>query len=175
MAVPPRRTRVPGTFFITSRTWESRKLFIKPPACEVFIETLLHYRDEGCYLVHSFVLIPDHFHILLTPGPTTTLERAVQFIKGGSARRICQVLSSRLPVCQRGYTDHRIRDAQDYENHVRYIEANPVKAGLALSTKEYPWSSACGRFAMDEPPQGLKPPRKAELFGTVETVPLRLH
>ena len=175
MALPPRRTYIPGTYFVTSRTWESRQLFIRPPVCEIVVETLFHYRDKHNYLLHSFVLMPDHVHLILTPGPDISLERAVQFVKGGSARRITQSLNYRLPVWQRGYTDHRIRDVQDYENHRRYIEANPVKARLALSAKEYPWSSAGGRFPMDEPPQGLKPLKKAELIGTVETVPLRLH
>jgi putative transposase len=173
MAVPPRRTYIPGTYFITSRTWESRKLFIKTPVCEIVIETLLHYRDKNSYLLHSFVLMPDHVHLILTPGPEISLERAVQFVKGGSARRISRTLNYHLPVWQRGYTDHRIRDVQDYENHLRYIEENPVKAGLTTSAKEYPWCSACGRFPMDDPPQGLKPLRNGTYVGTVETVPLR--
>jgi putative transposase len=173
MAVPPRRIQNAGTYFITSRTWESRKLFIKPPVCEIVLETLLHYREQENYLLHSFVLMPDHLHIILTPGPGIALERAIQFIKGGSARRISQALSFRLPVWQRGYTDHRIRDAQDYENHLRYIEQNPVKQGLAVSPGEYPWSSASGHFSVDAFPQGLKPLTRAEPSGTVETVPLR--
>ena len=171
MAVPPRRSRVPGTFFVTSRTWESRKLFTKPPACEIFIETLLHYRSQQSYLLHAFVLMPDHFHLLLTPGPAMSLERAVQYIKGGSARRICQKLSYRFPVWQRGFSDHRIRDPLDYETHLRYIHANPVKQRLALALAEYPWTSASGRFPSDEPPQGLKPLKQAISVGTVETVP----
>ena len=82
-------------------------------------------------------------------------------------------MNYRLPVWQRGYTDHRIRDAQDYENHLRYIESNPVRAGLASSAKEYPWCSACGRFPVDESPQGLKPLTEGALIGTVKTVPLQ--
>jgi putative transposase len=174
MAVPARRIHAPGTYFITARTWESRKLFIKPPVCEIVIETLFHYRNKQNYFLHAFVLMPDHIHLILTPGPEISLERAVQFVKGGSARRINQTLNYRLPVWQRGYTDHRIRDAQDYENHVRYIHTNPVKAGLVLSAREYRWCSAFRHYPMDEPPQGLKPLKDTESFGTVETVPLRV-
>jgi len=155
MAVPPRRMKSAGTYFVTSRTRESRKLFIKPPVCEIVIETIPHYRDQGNYLLHSFVLMPDHVHIILTP-KAVSLERAVQFIKGGSARRIARQLHSRLPVWQRGYTDHRLRDAQDYATHLIYIDENPVKGGLVKSARDYIWSSASGRYAMDEP-QGLKP------------------
>jgi REP-associated tyrosine transposase len=156
MAVPARRVHMGGTYFITSRTWESRKLFIKPAVCEIVIETMLSYRDAGHYLLHSFVLMPDHLHVLLTPGDSISLERAVQFIKGGSSRRITQQLNFRQSIWQRGYTDHRIRDAQDYETHCRYIEANPVRAGLVGSAREYSWSSTSKQLVMDEP-QGLKP------------------
>ena len=173
MAVPPRRIKVPGTYFVTSRTWESRELFIKATVCEIVIETLFHYRDQHSYLLHSFVLMPEHFHLILTPGADISLERAVQFIKGGSARSISQALNFRLPVWQRGYTDHRIRDGHDYETHLKYIEENPVKRKLVSSASEYPWSSACGCFPVDESPQGLKALTKTGPFGTVETVPLR--
>ena len=174
MAIPARRMKEAGTYFITSRTWESRKLFGKQSICEIVIEAMLHYRDQGKYQLHAFVLMPDHVHAILTPGSEIPLERAVQLIKGGSAREVSERLDYRFPVWQRGYTDHRIRNGQDYETHLRYIEANPVKAGLAGSAAEYPWSSASPCFSMIEP-QWLKPLRKTPNFGTVETVPLRQH
>lgn len=131
----------------------------------------LHYRNQQVYLLHAFVLMPDHFHLLLTPGPGTSLERAVQGIKGGSARKIRQELALRFPAWQRGFSDHRIRDPLDCETHLRYIEENPVKRRLVLAVGEYPWCSASGRFQLDDLPQGLKPLTKRTLVGTVETVP----
>jgi len=164
MAVPKRRTHAPGTYFVTSRTWESRKLFIKPPLCEIALETWFHYRDQRNYLLHSFVLLPDHFHVILTPGPDITLERAVQFIKGGSSRRIREAFNLRLPVWQRGFTDHRIRDSQDYRIHVQYIEQNPVKQGLVERPEDYAWSSASGRFSMDLLPSGVETHEQERAF-----------
>jgi putative transposase len=157
MAVPQRHGRVPGTYFVTSRTWQSRAIFKIAPPGEIFIESLLHYREQGAYKLHEFVLMPDHFHILLTPGETTALERTVQFIKGGSAKRIREARLLQFPVWQRGFSDHRIRDAADYELHVRYIAQNPVKKHLAIEAHEYRWSSAFGAYQMDCAPQGLKP------------------
>ena len=52
---------------------------------QLFIEVLLHYRRQGKYLLHEFVLMPDHFHVLITPA--ITLERALQLIKGGFSFR----------------------------------------------------------------------------------------
>lgn len=157
MAVPKRHGSTPGTYFLTSRSWESRKLFVQEPICRIFVESLFHYRDEGAYGLHAFVLMPDHFHMLMTPSATTTLERAVQYIKGGSAHRIRKELVFRFPVWQRGFSDHRIRDAEDYERHLKYIEQNPVKRRLVVNAAEYAWSSPSGKFRLDEPPQRLKP------------------
>ena len=159
MAVPKRHGSVPGTYFVTSSTWERRAIFNAASPCEIFIESLFRYRDEGACRLHAFVLMPDHFHMLLTPGDDTALERTVQFIKGGSARRIREALQFRFPVWQRGFSDHRIRDAADYDVHGHYIAHNPVKKHLATGPGEYRWSSASGAFQMDRWPQGLKPLR----------------
>jgi len=144
---------------------------MKEPACRLFVEALLHYRDEGAYALHAFVLMPEHFHALLTLAEGTTLERAVQFIKGSSAHAIRKELPSRVPVWQRGFSDHRIRDLQDHEVHLRYIARNPVKRRLVFAPEEYPWSSASGRFRLDDPPQGLKPREGTRAVGTAEAVP----
>jgi putative transposase len=170
MSTPKRHGTLPGTYFVTSRTWESRAIFKVAPPGEIFVESLLHYRETGAYRLHAFVLMPDHFHALLTPGQETTLERAVQFIKGGSARAIRERLILRFPVWQRGFSDHRIRDAADFDLHLHYLDQNPVKRHLAMIAAEYAWSSASGAFRMDEVPQGLKPLRAAA-SGTAKAVP----
>jgi REP-associated tyrosine transposase len=157
MAVPKRHQSLPGTYFVTSRTWESRKLFVKREVCQLFVETLLHCRDKGIYRLHGFVLMPEHFHILITPANNTTLERAIQFIKGGSARLIGKELRFTFPVWQRGFSDHRIRDRHDYQEHLTYLEQNPVKRGLCRSVQEYEFSSASGQYALNDIPQPLKP------------------
>ena len=161
MSTPSRHGQVRGTYFVTSRTWESRKLFVIDATCEVFVRTLAKYRDAGEFALHGFVLMPDHFHVLLTPVKDKTLERCVQMIKGGSAHAIRTERAMTFPVWQRGFSDHRIRGAADWANHVRYIELNPVKARLVLESREYPWSSGSGAFTLDEVPQGLKPLVKA--------------
>ena len=100
-----------------------------------------------------FVIMPDHFHALLTPAAEISLEKAVQFIKGGFSFR----LKSKRQVWQPSFTNHRIRDAEDYEWHREYIRMNPVRAGLVGRVEDYPYSSANGRFELDTMPPGLKP------------------
>ena len=65
-----------------------RYIFQGMEIARVFLKALYHYRREGAYLLHEFVLMPDHFHLLITPAPDVTPERAMQLIKGGSSRRL---------------------------------------------------------------------------------------
>jgi putative transposase len=132
---------------------------------------MLHYRDNQAYQVHAFVLMPEHFHLLLTPSAELSLERAVLLVKGGSAHTIRKELRLAFPVWQRGFSDHRIRESADYAAHLRYIDNNPVKRGLVERAMAYTWSSASGRFPMDGVPQRLKPTLGSKLRGTAEAVP----
>ena len=136
MAIPLRAPRL-GTFFITSATYNRRRLFQVPATAELFLETLQHYRREGYYKLHAFVVMPDHFHLIVTP-QGITIDRAMGFIKGGFSHR----LASKFPVWQRGFTDHRIRDAEDMETRRNYMHKNPVRAGLVVEAEMYRYSSA---------------------------------
>ena len=136
MAIPSRAPRL-GTFFITTATYNRRSLFQVPANAEVFIETLQHYRHAGHYRLHAFVVMPDHVHLIVTP-QGITIERAMGLIKGGFSHR----MASNFPVWQRGYTDHRIRDAEDMETRRRYLHMNPVRGGLVAAAEMYPYSSA---------------------------------
>ena len=141
------------TFFITSVTAQRRTLFQRTAAADLLVDVFLHYREQGEYLLHDFVIMPDHFHALITPAPEISLERAVQFIKGGFSFR----LKSSLPVWQASFTNHRIRDDEDFERHREYIRMNPARAELVRRPEDYPHSSASGKFRLDPAPPGLKP------------------
>jgi len=141
------------TFFITSVTAQRHTVFQTDAAANLFIDVLLHYRSQGKFLLHEFVVMPDHFHALITPDDEISLERAVQFIKGGFSYR----LKSKLPVWQASFTNHRIRDEEDFERHREYIWMNPVRARLARTPEEYPYSSENKKFVLDPMPPGLKP------------------
>ena len=141
------------TFFITSVTAQRRAVFRHDPTAALFVETLLHYRAERKYLLHEFVIMPDHFHALITPAIELSLERAVQLIKGGFSHR----LHSRLPVWQASLTNQRIHDLEDFEKYRNYIRMNPVRARLAERAERYSYSSSAQAFEMDPLPPGLKP------------------
>jgi putative transposase len=139
---------------VTTETWQRRALFRNERWAMLLIDTIYHYRGTA-YLLHEFVIMPDHIHLLITP--TTSLEKAVQFIKGGFSYRAKKELGSNMEVWQKGFQDHRIRDAADCNVHVTYIRENPVRKHLCNQAEEYAYSSAHVGLEFDEVPQGLKP------------------
>ena len=157
------------TYFVTASTWQRRALFRNARWAELFVETLQSYRGRG-YLLHEYVLMPDHFHVLITP--TVTLERAVQFLKGGFSHRAKKELGSSMEIWQPGFSDHRIRDWGDFEIHVGYIYRNPVGKGFVERAIDYPSCSAFPGIVKDEVPHWLKPLEEI-LVGTAEAVPFQ--
>jgi putative transposase len=147
-------TNTSQTYMVSSSTWERRALFRNERWARLLIDTLYQYRGSA-YLLHEFVVMPDHIHVLMSP--LTSLEKAVQFIKGGFSYRAKKELGSNMEVWQKGFSDHRLRDAGDYQFHVIYIRQNPVTQRLCERLEEYPYSSARVGFELNEVPQGLKP------------------
>ena len=144
------------TFFVTSVTWGRRPLFRAEPLAARLVETLFTRRDEGCYALHEFVVMPDHFHLLVTPRATLSLERVMQLVKGGFSYELRKQRPAMM-IWEKSFTNHRIRNAEDYSEHARYIHFNPVRAGLVPSPGGYRFCSPCPGYRLDEPPQGLKP------------------
>jgi len=159
------------TYFVTSDTWERRALFNTESWARLFFKVLLSYRCEA-YLLHEFVLMPDHFHLLITP--STAIEKAVQLIKGGFSFHAKKDLGSNMEIWHRGFADHRIRDAEDYDKHLHYIHLNPVKKHLCANPAEFRYSSAYPGWKLDPIPQGLKPGEfLGPVIGTTEVVPFQ--
>jgi len=154
--VRPQHVHNFGTYFVTTQTWGRRSLFQVDELARLFIETLYNYRTKGNYFLHEFVVMPNHVHLIVTPN-AITLERTMQLIKGGYSHSLRLNGRPTLEVWQPGYTDHRIRDAEDWTQHVEYIHLNPVRAHLCRSTEEFKYSSASGLYQLDPIPQWLKP------------------
>ena len=141
------------TFFVTFVTNERRSIFQVEKNATLLIEVFASDRARGRYQLHAWVIMPDHIHLLLTPGPKTTLEKAIQFIKGGFSYQI----KSTRPTWERSFTEHRVRDHADFQHHLQYIEQNPVQAGLSTTAIEYKFGSASHPRDTDPIPDHLRP------------------
>jgi putative transposase len=149
MLLAPQETR---TFFTSSATWERRLILQSNPLCNLLLDVLRENRAKQRLQVHEFVFMPDHVHLILTPAPLVTLEKAMQFIKGGFSYRAKKEMGLNFEIWQKGYNEHRIRNAEKFAQHVEYVWMNPVKAGLVERLEEFPYSSAQLKAEVDPAP-----------------------
>ena len=170
-ADPSRVIASDRTFFVTSSTWEKRGLLQSSRAASLFIDVLYHYRAQRKYVLHEFVVMPDHFHALITVGAGMTVEKAMQLIKGGFAFRAGRELGFRAPVWQKGFSEVRVNDREAYLSVREYIHANPVKRFLVAVEADYPYSSAHSGFELDGPPQRLKARPESTTFVIARAMP----
>lgn len=109
------------------------------------VENALFSGDGTAYRLLSWVVMPNHVHALIETQPSAALASVVKGWKGASARQANQVLKRQGRFWERDYYDRFIRDDEHLSAVLRYIEQNPVKAGLAQRCSEWPLGSA--RFA----------------------------
>src|ERR1035441_10878697 len=93
MAAPYRGNTGSGTYFITACAFQKQQLLQSDRMARLFLDVVLNYRSQEKYLLHEFVLMPDHFHLLITP--LATLERALR-----SEEHTSELQSLRHLVCR---------------------------------------------------------------------------
>src|SRR6185437_11382777 len=96
------------TFFATTKTSMGRPVFQSERNAALLIDVLRSCVAAKRFRMHDFVVMPDHLHVLLTVTGDTTIERAMQFIKGGFSYRIKKELGYLGEVWQRGFSELRI-------------------------------------------------------------------
>ena len=157
MARPQHRTSPGSTYFVTTKSFQRAAIFQSHSAANIIVTKLLHYRDAGAYHLHAFVLMPDQLHLLFTPCGSTSLEKAMQLIKGGSSHQVRKQLGGRREIWQPGFHEATIRDHADYLCKICYVNQNPVVARFTPDHADWIWGSASQRYNLDPIPQGLKP------------------
>ncbi len=117
-------------------------LWLNDPEIAGFVTRTIHRGEElGQYVLKSYVVMPNHVHVLLEP--IISLSRLTNGIKGVSARNANLKLGrTGKPFWQDESFDHWIRDPGQYARTMAYIENNPVKARLCAKPEDWPWSSA---------------------------------
>jgi REP element-mobilizing transposase RayT len=104
-------------------------LLREPANAEVVAETFHHY-DQRHYLLHAWVVMPNHVHVLASPGEANSLHRIVAGWKRFTGTRINARTGKSGPFWQKDYFDRLIRDWDHFMNVARYIRRNPAKAKL---------------------------------------------
>jgi REP element-mobilizing transposase RayT len=142
---PPARLNSGGAFVAMDKLLDHARngpLFLRQPEiASMIVEALMHGERLGRYEMHAFVVMPNHVHIL-----ATSLVKSsdwLRSLKGFTGRAGNKVLGRiNVPFWQDESYDRFVRDAQEFRNIRRYIENNPVKAGLVTSPEDFSWSSS---------------------------------
>lgn len=137
--MPPRLKRVYGwnhLHFVTFSCYKRQPFLREPQARDVFLRALEKMRVSYGVLVDSYVVMPEHVHLLLSEPPEAALSVALQALKISVAR-----LSEQRPYWQKRYYDFNVFTEKKVVEKRRYIHRNPVARGLVLEPGDWAWSS----------------------------------
>lgn len=118
---------------------------LRDPRCAGILQEKLLQYDGDKYRLIAWAVMPNHVHVLFELLPGHSTGQVLQLWKGGSSFEINKLLGRSGPVWMREYHDRYMRDNEHLDNTVRYIEYNPVKAGLVGAAEQWPFSSAALR------------------------------
>ena len=126
------------------------------PELASLVAGAVQFFDGQRYELCAWVVMPNHVHLLILPRvPVPTITR---WLKSWTARQANEMLGQAgRPFWQDESYNHWARDRPERERIARYIEQNPVSAGLAASPEEWAWSSAGGQAAPPAPPSEQQP------------------
>ena len=125
-------------YHISSST-HCKKRFLADLECgRIVVRSMKREQDAGHTETLAFVVMPDHFHWLLSLSGTRPLSVSVNTVKSYAARRINCLLNRHGQIWQRGFFDRAIRRDEDLVRVARYIVANPVRAEIVESIRDYP-------------------------------------
>lgn len=132
--------------------------FLRDERIANFTERALFCYDNQYYRLLRWVIMPNHVHVLIDKLPGHSLSTIVQNWKSLTAHQANQLLGRRGVFWMAEYYDRYVRNEEHLSRVIAYIDANPVKAGLADSPSAYRWSSAyydsIDRAQPENPPNG---------------------
>jgi putative transposase len=141
MPRPPRRFVPEGFYHIMSRGNNRNVVFRDDDCFRFYLLSFLDIRAAQGFFCSSFVLMPNHVHLLLSPG-LSDLSHVMHCLNTRYAKYFCSRFGHIGHVWQ-GRFQCRTIEHEDYLNICRqYIENNPVRAGLVDTAEEWPYSSA---------------------------------
>jgi putative transposase len=125
--------------------------WLKLPEIAQLIETAMLHFDSERYRLLAWCVMPNHVHALIEIKEGFPMPKVLHSWKSYTATQANKRLGRCGDFWQREYLDRFVRNAEHYQTVVSYIEANPIKAGLAEVKTEWPWSSARFRSLLGAP------------------------
>jgi len=150
MRAMPRQARIVFAGFphhVTQRGNHRQLVFFGAEDARAYLRLLREYATEHGVEIVAWCLMPNHVHLVAIPAEATGLHRLLKAVHGQYAQRINRMRELTGHLWQGRYFSSTL-DPRYFRNAVRYVELNPVRAGLVERAEAYEWSSAqahCGR------------------------------
>jgi len=148
-------------YHILNRGNAKQVVFKKAQDYQVFVELMMEAkkRYSGIRLM-AYCLMPNHFHLVLQPDQGIHLSQWMHWLMTTHVRRYHQHHQTGGHLWQDRYKSFVIQDDDHLLTVLRYVEGNPVRAGLVDFAEEWPWSShrervRGGRVLVDHTPVEL--------------------
>ena len=155
---------LPGALhFVTGNLLDRIPVFDQEACCRAFLMTCGELMSEWPSKMIAYVLMPDHFHLVVNPrdGRITQLVGALKSLSAKSIVETAHGIDFRRErpdddgsthhVWQESFKAMPLWSSWMIWQKINYIHANPVKAGLVKSAKDYPWSSFQAFYSDSEP------------------------
>ncbi len=141
MARLPRLT-IPGyPHHVIQRGNNRQPIFANDADRRLLLALWAEYADKFQVAVHAYVLMSNHFHLLVTPTTETGLPQMMQAV-GRRYVRLFNDTHGRSGTLWEGRYRSTLIETEPYLlTCMAYIDLNPVRAGLVAQARDYPWSS----------------------------------
>jgi len=140
----PSGTTAGEAFLVMDRILDNAQtgpLYLKQSEIAEMVVGAVRYREDSDYDLHSYVVMANHVHLLFTPRiEVSTLMKSLKRFTAREGNRVLGLTGR--PFWQDESYDRLVRDSAEFKRIARYIEMNPVKAGVVAAPEEFPWSSA---------------------------------
>ncbi len=114
--------------------------YLKQTRVAALVAGVIHHEDGRAYRLMAWVVMPNHVHLVFRLLPGRKLANTLQALKSYTAHEANRLLGRKGGFWQREYFDHLVRNGNELDRAVRYVLANPEKAGLA----HWKWVGCCG-------------------------------
>jgi len=138
-----RRKFVEGAaYHVGSRTNNKINVFSTDFGRIILLYAIETAKEKFGFRLHNFCIMPNHFHLLISPQDGTNLSRIVQWIKTYSAKRWNRFNNFKDHLWGERFFARPITNMEEYAAVSDYIDQNPVKAGLVKNAQEWEASGA---------------------------------
>ena len=127
-------------YFVTACCADRRKVFADAPAVKTALESLIKCADTTDWNVPQICFMPDHVHLMMLPmhEREQKLSNVMQRWKSSSKQRLNHSGIAGV-IWQREFFDRLLRSDESLTEKWRYVEMNPVRAGLCSVPGVYPY------------------------------------